>query len=80
MTQLLPIGAWRTWGCLWTCVADSGVELMEPVSAALLLALAGGVGGAAAQDVWAMLRRLVQRPFGQAVGTATPAALSSGAA
>jgi len=47
---------------------------MEPVTTALLLAVVGGVGGSAAQDAWASLRRLVQRPSRQdSVGASTDA-------
>ncbi|MFJ4648180.1 hypothetical protein ACIP6Q_32270 [Streptomyces bobili] len=35
---------------------------MDPISAALLTALAGGVGGEAAKQAWAWLRALVRRP------------------
>ncbi|MFF9869630.1 hypothetical protein ACF1G0_30260 [Streptomyces sp. NPDC013953] len=38
---------------------------MEPVSAALLLALAGGAGSAAGQQMWTGLSTLVRRPFGR---------------
>lgn len=36
---------------------------MEPVSVALLLALAGGVGGEAGKQAWSELVRLVRRTF-----------------
>lgn len=36
---------------------------MEPVSAALLVAVAGGAGTAAGEQVWCTLRELVRRPF-----------------
>ncbi|MFD4555364.1 hypothetical protein ACFWP5_13780 [Streptomyces sp. NPDC058469] len=36
---------------------------MEPISVALLAALAGGAGGKAGQQAWAALSSLVRRPF-----------------
>jgi hypothetical protein len=39
---------------------------MDPISAALLVALASGVGGAAGTQAWAALGSLVRQPFRQA--------------
>ena len=36
---------------------------MDPISAELLMAVAGGVGGAAGQQAWNALGALVKRPF-----------------
>ncbi|MFI6249816.1 hypothetical protein [Streptomyces sp. NPDC051016] len=36
---------------------------MEPVSVALLAALAGGIGGEAGREAWQRLATLVRRPF-----------------
>ena len=44
-------------------VPGTEVGGMEPVSVALLLALAGGVGGEAGKQVWTELVRLVRRTF-----------------
>ena len=52
---------------------------MEPVSAALLAALAGGVGGELGRQVWAGLSALVRRPFNRN-GDEQPPAISSGEA
>lgn len=50
---------------------------MEPVSAALLVALAGGAGGELGRQVWAGLSTLVRRPFHRDSSGRTPA-ISSG--
>ncbi|NED78328.1 hypothetical protein G3I51_39645 [Streptomyces sp. SID9944] len=50
---------------------------MEPISMALLVALAGGAGGEAGQRAWDALSTLVRRPFRR--GEDTPA-VSSGEA
>ncbi|GAA4028368.1 hypothetical protein [Streptomyces plumbiresistens] len=47
---------------------------MDPISTALLTALAGGVGGEAAKQAWAWLKTLVRRP------AATDSATASGEA
>ncbi|WTB82222.1 hypothetical protein OIE99_13150 [Streptomyces cellulosae] len=39
---------------------------MDPISAALLVALVSGAGGAAGTQAWAALGRLVRRPFQRA--------------
>ncbi|MEU6539426.1 hypothetical protein [Streptomyces sp. NPDC047000] len=44
---------------------------MEPLSVATLMALAGGLGGAAGTEAWQRLSALVRRPFRR--GTTTPA-------
>lgn len=51
---------------------------MEPVSAALLAALAGGAASAAGQQAWEALRALVLRPFRHgATGSDEVAALAA---
>ncbi|MER5212536.1 hypothetical protein ABT063_18625 [Streptomyces sp. NPDC002838] len=54
---------------------------MDPISVALLAALAGGVGGEAGRNAWMGLSSLVQRPFrrGQDTPVGAPA-VSSGEA
>ncbi|RLU80612.1 hypothetical protein CTZ27_34480 [Streptomyces griseocarneus] len=42
---------------------------MDPISAAALAALAGGVGGEAGRQAWQGLSALVRRPFGRRAGT-----------
>lgn len=49
---------------------------MEPISVALLAALAGGLGGEAGREAWASLSALVRRPF-RRPETNTPAQLPS---
>ncbi|MFD9102981.1 hypothetical protein ACFVZN_18130 [Streptomyces virginiae] len=49
---------------------------MEPVSVALLAALAGGVAGEIGRQTWTALGALVRRPFGRGGGNTPP--VSSG--
>jgi hypothetical protein len=49
---------------------------VDPISLALLSALAGGLGGDAGKAVWSGLKELVALPFKQS-GPAEPGALSS---
>ncbi|AQS68805.1 hypothetical protein [Streptomyces pactum] len=44
---------------------------MDPITAAALAALAGGLGGEAGRHAWQGLTTLVQRPFGRADAEAT---------
>jgi len=55
---------------------------MDPISAAALAALAGGVGGEAGRQAWTALSVLVQRPFrrGEADGEAGALVMGSGEA
>ncbi|MFI9172747.1 hypothetical protein [Streptomyces lincolnensis] len=46
---------------------------MEPISVALLAALAGGAGGEAGRQAWTSLSSLVRRPFRRAAETNDPA-------
>ncbi|MDQ0910784.1 hypothetical protein QFZ22_006769 [Streptomyces canus] len=52
---------------------------MEPISVALLAALAGGAGGEVGRQAWAGLCSLVQRSTPRSVGSSTPG-VSSGEA
>lgn len=49
---------------------------MEPLSVAMLMALAGGLGGAAGTEAWQRLSTLVRRPFRRS--TLTPADPAAG--
>lgn len=54
---------------------------MDPISVALLAALAGGAGGELGRQVWSGLTTLVRRPFGRGQGeSAQDRAVSSGEA
>ncbi|MDT0320287.1 hypothetical protein [Streptomyces millisiae] len=56
---------------------------MDPISAAALAALAGGIGGEAGRQAWASLGALVRRPFRRGTGLASGAdepSVSSGEA
>ncbi|MGW0705241.1 hypothetical protein ACWD4G_04585 [Streptomyces sp. NPDC002643] len=53
---------------------------MEPVSVALLAALAGGAGGELGRQSWASLSELVRRPFRRGQEGAHVPAISSGEA
>lgn len=55
---------------------------MDPISAAALAALAGGVGGEAGRQAWAVLSALVRRPFGhgESDGAGSAPVVSSGEA
>ncbi|MET8498862.1 hypothetical protein ACFUJX_04440 [Streptomyces rubiginosohelvolus] len=44
---------------------------MDPITAAALAALAGGLGGEAGRQAWQGLTALVRRPFGQATTQGT---------
>lgn len=52
---------------------------MDPISAAALAALAGGVGGEAGRHAWQALSALVRRPFRQGAADGAPV-VSSGEA
>lgn len=47
-------------------VAERGSSSMDPITAAALAALAGGLGGEAGRQAWQGLTALVRRPFGRA--------------
>lgn len=47
---------------------------MEPISAALLAALAGGAGGEAGREAWAQLSSLIRRPFRRSTDPSASAA------
>lgn len=49
---------------------------MDPVTVALLVALASGAGGAAGQQTWGALSRLLRRPFQTPTSTGQDAASS----
>ncbi|MFJ9420272.1 hypothetical protein ACIRPT_39895 [Streptomyces sp. NPDC101227] len=51
---------------------------MDPISAGLLAALAGGVGGELGRQVWAGLGALVRRPFQRVEGGGQLPAMSPG--
>ncbi|RVU14818.1 hypothetical protein EOT10_40220 [Streptomyces antnestii] len=51
---------------------------MDPISIALLAALAGGFGGEAGRQVWVSLRDLVRRPLNRSDGAPALPAVSSG--
>jgi hypothetical protein len=55
---------------------------MDPISAAALAALAGGIGGEAGRQAWTALNALIHRPFshGEADGEAGALVVSSGEA
>ncbi|ORT55434.1 hypothetical protein [Streptomyces sp. CB03238] len=54
---------------------------MDPISVALLAALAGGAGGELGRQVWSGLTTLVRRPFGRGQGESAQApSVSSGEA
>lgn len=53
---------------------------MDPVSVALLAALAGGAGGELGQQAWAGLTALVRRPFRRSVDDGDAPSVSSGEA
>ncbi|MGW9032699.1 hypothetical protein ACWGQ5_53985 [Streptomyces sp. NPDC055722] len=48
---------------------DRGGDVVEPISLALLVALAGGAGGEAGKQAWSGLSALVRRPFHRGDGT-----------
>lgn len=51
---------------------------MDPITAAALTALAGGLGGEAARQAWQGLSALVRRPFGRGGALDTPPGVSTG--
>ncbi|MEU5977483.1 hypothetical protein [Streptomyces sp. NPDC047315] len=51
---------------------------MDPITAATLAALAGGLGSEAGRQVWQSLTAIVRRPFGRGAGEGGAAQVSSG--